>query len=217
MIFRRTTEGISNLHIFVGVDLVVFTEGGPRTISKDDALSGDFETSSLDISFWRQVFHQTRSDLSVEFRALGSKNTLREIAIEIKDGNIRQTCVAMDRDYDGHLSSLLNSPNILYTRGYSWENDICNSHIIESLFFKLSNVDPNNLHVRREIDSIIRFVNSELRWFTYADALLNLSGASLFDRKNPESSIYTQGQLPRIRRKWLIQEFRKKTSRNWKI
>ena len=210
MSFRRTSQGLSNLHLFVGVDLVVFTEGGPRTISKENAILGDFEASAMDIVFWRELFRCVRSDLNVDFRALGSKNTLIEIARDVIHDEISSVCVVMDRDYDSHFSSLLKSPNVVYTRGYSWENDLYNAELIENVFFEIALVSRNTVKVKKSIHNTMKSAVSDLRWLTYADALLCIGGSALFDRKNAESAVSHGTQLPHIRREWLTAELRKK-------
>jgi hypothetical protein len=56
MNFRRTVFGLSNLHRFARVDLVIFTEGGGRTISKVDALGGRTQAAGMDSYFWGELF-----------------------------------------------------------------------------------------------------------------------------------------------------------------
>jgi len=210
MTFRRTACGLANLYLFVGVDLIVFTEGGPRTVSKQRAMEGDFNSTAIDIAFWRELFTRVRPQLGVEFRALGSKNVLQDIAREIITNDIGHVCVAMDRDYDGLCSNTIVSPKVIYTRGYSWENELYNANIIERVFYDISRVDRTVVRVRTEIQQIMRRANANLRWLTYADFLLCIGGTSLFSRKGVEGAISDGARLPCIRRSWLFRELQRK-------
>jgi hypothetical protein len=97
MSFRRTVSGLSNQYLFFGVDAVVFVEGG-RGFSKEEVNLGNFDTSSIDIKFWRGVFRYYYPNKKFQFRATGSKTTLRSIAMDIASGNLKNVYVAMDRD-----------------------------------------------------------------------------------------------------------------------
>ena len=82
MIFRRTSSGLSNQHLFLNVDTVVFVEGG-KSYSKEEVYSGQFDTHSIDIQFWRGLFSIYRNSESLQFRAIGSKNTLKSIIQDV--------------------------------------------------------------------------------------------------------------------------------------
>ena len=72
--FTRTNKGLSNLRLFKGVDLVVFTEdGGGFSVPFEEALSGKHYNQAIDIEFWRNIFSLFRPDLTFSFRALGTK------------------------------------------------------------------------------------------------------------------------------------------------
>ena len=56
MSFTRTNSGLSNLALFHGVDLIVFTEGGEESYSYEDVLASKFNERSVDIKFWSGIF-----------------------------------------------------------------------------------------------------------------------------------------------------------------
>jgi len=58
---------------------------------------------------------------------------LLDIAKDIIDGKIKHAFVAMDRDFDNIKGMQLRSQNILYTFGYSWENDVWSPEVVEKV------------------------------------------------------------------------------------
>ena len=155
MTFRRSSRGLSNLHMFAKVDLVVFTEGGSRTIPKDRASGGETQNPGMDVVFWRELFNKALPGIKVSFRALGSKNVLKDIATDVVRQKTERVCVAMDRDYDAHWGRLVRSRNVIYTRGYSWENELLTARVIEVVFYELAQVDRARVRVRGLIQRTI--------------------------------------------------------------
>lgn len=124
MSFTRTNAGISNLPLFYGAEIIVYTEGGDKSFSIQEVEEGKFSTKSVDIKFWNGVFRSYNYGKKVEFRALGSKTASKIICDKILAGEITNTIVARDRDLDFDDVSHFDSPYILFTKGYSWENDV---------------------------------------------------------------------------------------------
>ena len=121
MNFVRSSYGLSNLHVFKGVDFVVFTEGGDGgSLTLREACQGKHYKKSQDISFWRKMFLTFRPDLKIDYRALGGKPLVRHIAHKIACGEVKNVCVAMDCDHDRLFCIDIKHQNILYTRLYSW-------------------------------------------------------------------------------------------------
>ncbi len=124
MSFTRTISGLSNLHLFYDSDLIVFTEGGTQTFALDEIEEGKYSTNSVDIKFWKNIFEINGLEKKVSFRAIGSKTASKSICEKIVNGEIHNTAVAKDRDLDEYVDTMFTSPFILYTKGYSWENDV---------------------------------------------------------------------------------------------
>ncbi|MFQ3231843.1 hypothetical protein [Reinekea sp.] len=124
MSFSRTNSGISNSHLFYGVDLIVYTEGGKKSFSAEEALNGEANESSIDVKFWSGIFNSHGLNKIVKFRAVGSKTASSDICKKIESGEIHNVVVAKDRDLEFFQSTNIDSPYILYTKGYSWENDV---------------------------------------------------------------------------------------------
>jgi hypothetical protein len=124
MSFTRTNSGISNLPLFFGAEIIVYTEGGIKSFSLQEVDEGKFNTKSVDIKFWNGLLKSNNYSKKVEFRALGSKTASKTICEKIMSGEIQNTVVAKDRDLDFDELTQFDSPNILFTKGYSWENDV---------------------------------------------------------------------------------------------
>lgn len=113
MTFERTKSGQQNRSVFLGVDLVCYVEGG-----------GGNSDRSEDVSFWSKVFIECSPGMRIRCVARGGKPQLEELARAIIDRNLDGTLVAMDSDYDGILNEKINDRRVVYTFGYSWENDV---------------------------------------------------------------------------------------------
>ncbi|MBK9769263.1 MAG: DUF4435 domain-containing protein [Candidatus Obscuribacter sp.] len=131
--------------------------------------------------FWQSIFKLFKPSKTFNFRAVGSKATLREIAIEVRDGKTKFTFVAMDRDFDNHCERLIISPGVFYTYGYSWENDVWNREVVHDLVGRCtaSSDDP---HLWSEIDTAFLEFEKTLRSLVRADAALQQSGLSAIPR-----------------------------------
>jgi hypothetical protein len=183
--FIRSRSGLSNLHLFVGADAIVFLEGG-RGYSLADVEAGKFDNYSPDIRFWRSIFNLYLPRKKYQFRSIGSKTTLLTIANAIKEKKIRNVIVAMDNDHDSLNRLLVKSENVIYTCGYSWENDVWNNHTILDTFrdlVGLSTFDDNN--IKGQIDGSLNEFSKNIKLAVRLDIVLSQYGGSFFDRAAP--------------------------------
>ncbi len=196
MIFTRTNQGLSNLKLFKGVDIVIFCEGGgPLSVSSEDALSGKHFKFSDDIRFWRPLFARLRPGLGVSFRAVGTKDTLKAIARRLTCGTISGVCVVMDRDFDELFEGLILHHRVLYTHKYSWESDLLETRVILHAFQRIAISEVSNRTLERQIRPVISKLFAELRHFVRADVILSAAGRPLFPRKNPVSVLGRRHRL----------------------
>ncbi|MFK0272918.1 DUF4435 domain-containing protein [Ensifer sp. NPDC090286] len=110
-VFERSPDGIANRALFFDVDYVAYHEG-----SHDDEYS-------LDFLFWSNLFKAIKPNTNVKFLAAGSKTDIIEIADNI-DKNPKSVLFLLDRDYDDIVGVMKFDESIIYTYGYSFENDI---------------------------------------------------------------------------------------------
>ncbi|NCT76175.1 MAG: DUF4435 domain-containing protein [Chitinophagaceae bacterium] len=189
-------NGLSNQHLFHNVDLVVFVEGGNPSLTRQQILNGVYHHETEDIIFWRNIFNVFRKGQAIKFKSVGSKTTIKEIALDIINGDIQTIMVAMDNEFDEVLKLRHNHPNILYTHGYSFENDIWNSAVIKHIIEDLSGIHIANDLIERSFQSFL----TSIKIAVYSDGYQFKKGSSFF----PRSSGYmfcvniVQNNLPSI-------------------
>lgn len=209
MTFRRTSSGLSNLHLFVHAHAVVFLEGGPISYTREKIEEGEFSQNSADIRFWQPLFAHYRPNRKYQFRSIGSKEAVKSIAIDINNGNISNVIAVMDRDFDNITGDIVDGDNILYTYGYSWENDCWSKKTINSAVISLTGLCATSINdvdviVSELFDCFFKQVKNAVR----ADSLLLQNGASFFDREKPARyiSIESTGR-PKICMEQIKQSF----------
>lgn len=127
--FLRTNSGLSNLKLFCQSDLIAYTEGGSKSYSLEEVIEGKYSKSSIDIKFWTCIFETLGCSKKITFRAIGSKNSGKQLTDKIISGSVKNSLIIKDRDLDDFLYSTVDHPNVIYTKGYSWENDVFTEEI----------------------------------------------------------------------------------------
>lgn len=127
-IFSRTHNGLSNAAAFRRARLMVYVEGVTTTESSHS--KGHY---SADEFFWRALFRQFRPDLAITIKGCGTKEKTLEFAQKIAQDSPAATVVCLDRDYSFFYGTNIESSSVIYTHGYSWENDvICQDTIVKA-------------------------------------------------------------------------------------
>lgn len=188
MTLTRSKSGLQNLHILKGVDLIVYTEGGEhKAFTKEDILAGEGHQKSVDIRFWKRMFARYLPEKEVKILAVGSCNTLNQIASDISDGNLKSVCVAMDSDYSTFWGKNVEHRQVVRTRTYSWENELFQTDVVFRAFEKLVIDDFNEADTRKIIDDARHTLLNQLKHLLRADLVLVAANKSLFCRKQPAS------------------------------
>ena len=112
------------MHRFVGADAVVFVEGVKASFTLEQISAGSYSPQADDLKYWQIVFAKFAPARILHSRAVGSKNTIREIGLLIVSGRVAHVMAAMDRDLDHLTGALPSGAGIFHTPGYSWENDV---------------------------------------------------------------------------------------------
>ncbi len=173
MNFRRTDFGISNLHLFLGVDAVVFVEGGETTYTVEEMSQGLHNPQADDLKYWQIVFTTLAGQKTFHFRAVGSKRTIKDLARLIIAGQVKHILVAMDRDLDHHTGSLPTGAGVLSTLGYSWENDVWTSKVVFATFKKFNTSPQTENQVEKLIEQEFTNARAKLKYCVRADAILS--------------------------------------------
>jgi hypothetical protein len=184
MIFRRSAGGLASLYIFYKVDKVVFCEGG-KQLSIPQIQAGGGDEYTLDISYWTRVLSFIGASGKYHFKSVGNKANLLSIAQDILGKSTDTIIVCLDRDFDFHIGINLVHKNILYTYGYSWENDVTSTIVIERIISKfIMNVskcaDASSLILK----SILSLANAT-RWCEVDITLVARGKEALILRKSP--------------------------------
>ncbi len=216
--FTRTKSGIPNYPSFHRVDLVVFTEGGKKSHTFEEVQAGKYNESSIDTLFWKNIFEKHNLNKSIKYKPLGSKTSTKKICelIKLKGGS--RTVVAIDLDLNDFTGKKFNSPFILYTQGYSWENDVYHPDLIKNFTSKLLLYHSIPKKINDEVDSLYEAFNKKI---------IKLLKLELFFRNQDISFIkrcackrYFEAQKPYFNQteiKKLIRESRINLRNNFKI
>lgn len=173
MSFERTLQGQQNRSLFYDVDFIVYTEGGD--IEREKFVS-------FDAAFWKAVFRALRPDLKCKFLPRGSKINLISYIEDIKRGVLLNNIVAIDRDYDEFYGNLYESNFVIYTYGYSYENDIYDEKIVVDTFLSLCPSLHEEDNISHEVNEFISNFVVDSRFFSYADFLAFSIGQKVIDR-----------------------------------
>lgn len=169
MTFTRTASGISSYKSFLKVDYIIFSEGGENCSDENSSNWG------IDVVFWRSAFSRFRPDLKCKIKPLGSKKNVIPYAEKIFNNEITNSIAVMDRDHDNHHKKLLDHPKIIYTLGYSWENDAWCIETLISLLCKLSGNDELPPETNNEIKSKYDTFSNNFKRLVFVDVLCSLS------------------------------------------
>lgn len=108
MSFTRSPSGIRNSALFFGTDRTVYVEG-----------TGD------DQKFWQNVFAVFyNGPLQFHFKSVGPRSAVLPYVEGIASNTISNVIAIVDSDYEGLRFSKFSIPNIIYSFGYSFENDL---------------------------------------------------------------------------------------------
>ncbi|WP_420346434.1 hypothetical protein [Pelagibius sp.] len=185
MTLRRTTGGLQSLHLFYDAEKVVFCEGG-KSITYRDVMSGQGDSETCDTHFWATVIGTFVELNEVHFKSVGSKSTLEGIASDIISNNITSIIVCLDKDFDDFKKNMLEHSNVLYTHGYSWENDILCMEFLEDFFFTYKNKNPGNQIIYDVISkSVFNFIVSSKRYCEFDIHFALKHSEFYFDRGRP--------------------------------
>lgn len=219
MSFTRTKSGINNSNLFFDSEIIVYTEGGAKSYSFEDVQSGKFNKYSVDIKFWSNIFNKYQFSKKVKFKALGSKTSANKICEMIVNGDVSNTCVTRDSDLDDFTGQKFDSPYILYTRGYSWENDVYQAELVKDQAKSLVMGSEIPLEFLACIDDAYKNVSHLSKRLLKLELIFRSSGIKLITSCNGERFI-SKKSAPTLRLdqvKSLIKEKKEGLNRPVKI
>jgi hypothetical protein len=177
MSLSRSAVGLANKPLFHGVDAIVYVEGGSQ-----GARSSAFEVS-VDVPFWRALFSVYRPELKIRLEPKGGKPNLMPLVTGIVMNNIPNSFVALDADFDILFGLGIDHHQILYTYGYSCENDLFYPEIIAEVFFAFCHTCETELDFQRQLDLVLTGLKRSLRYLVRSDALASAINVTVIPRK----------------------------------
>ncbi|MCZ8377029.1 MAG: DUF4435 domain-containing protein [Beijerinckiaceae bacterium] len=189
MNLRRSTSSLHSLNIFYKADVVVFCEGG-TSLGYQQAISMTQNDGTLDSLYWESVINAFYNNKIYHVKSVGNKNTLKLIAEDVKNNNIKSISICMDSDYDRVLGKQYGGPRVVYTMGYSWENDVMSFPVLENLFQSLAGNGASGTAAFNDFRQRTSLLASWLQRWTEIDISCCARGKlALFDRQRPLSVI----------------------------
>ncbi|MCK1536447.1 MULTISPECIES: DUF4435 domain-containing protein [unclassified Bradyrhizobium] len=183
--FERSPYGVQNRALFLRVKYVIYAEGDPQ---------GDINQSP-DRAFWTRIIKLFRPDLSFTILVKGGKKDVLQFASYIVSNNISGTAAVLDCDYDDLCGTMITDRRVIYTHGYSWENDVVNSKVCTGiikhiLFASAPRRTAKTLAVH---DLIVR----RFRWLSVADQIGVRNNQGIVSRKGfrKHVNVDEQGQF----------------------
>ena len=86
----------------------------------------------------------------------------------------------MDNEFGEILNQRIKHPNVFYTHGYSWENDVWNHMLIEGIVEELTAIKINNDDIKNNFNNFLK----KIKIAVYADGYLFKKHDSFFPRKS---------------------------------
>ncbi len=164
---------MSNYKHFLEVDYIVLIEG------KSDA------------PYWQMLFETYRPDMKVEFQKRDGVENLKEIADAIVAGDIVNTIVCRDADYDVVQGVAANHDRVIHTYGYSFENDFICPSSAAAVVALLSEVPVSKPLVERSFRRYLRVLSKVAERLLALDVIYNINETNLIQRTNPRHLMST--------------------------
>lgn len=165
--FSRTAGGINSQGKFYKSELVVYIEG------KNQQSVGVV----YDEHYYRTIFKYLMKGANIKIKVLGSCLDVLDVYYKVLDGGISNTLSIIDRDYDGILFSKIKDSKLMYTYGYSWENDFWTKDLCLKI---ISLLVPNPNEVFIEFQKIISLAEKRLSAAHQANISFIYNGGNLF-------------------------------------
>ena len=177
---------------------MVFVEGGELHPTLEEIEAGTSGSTSFDAKFWEALFRRLLPSYRFKFKPVGSKATLLDLAARVEANQVQNVVVCMDRDLDDLCGTLIQHARVLYTHGYSWENDVWSTSSTISVFSRLSTaVDSQNAVA--EIKAAFSHFDRRLRWPLLAHCLLVTNGILQITTADLERAVVRgAGKMPTI-------------------
>lgn len=165
--FSRTTGGINSQGKFYRSELVVYIEG------KNKQPAGVV----YDEHYYKSIFNCLMKGANIKIKVLGSCLDVLDMYYKVLDGGIKNTLSIIDRDYDGIVFTKIKDKRLMYTYGYSWENDFWTKELCLKV---ISLLVPNPVEAFLEFTKKISLAEKRLSAAHRANISFIYNGGNLF-------------------------------------
>lgn len=172
--FERGQHGRQNRRLFYSVDRIVYVEGGNST-------KGNAE--SFDALFWKKVIATFQPQLKVKFIPRGSKENIISLINKNTESPSKDILYAIDRDYDHIIGKNYDHKWVLYTFGYSFENDVFYPDILSDIFLSMCPVCEHHDEISNNITHYLSRYCKDIWWAQLADVYGIMMSKKVIDRK----------------------------------
>jgi hypothetical protein len=147
--------------------------------------------------------------IKVACKSVGSKTTVKELALLVMTNQVPNVVIAMDRDYDNLRGAIIDWPTVLYTQGYSWESDVVSELDFDSIL-ALFVVAKDRKKLQGEFKNFLDRNATILRRLVAIDFKYIGHEESLFNRTKPMSIVHAPGNAePRFKISEILASARK--------
>lgn len=189
MTFTRSASSLFGIHRFYQVDVVVFCEGG-IPLSYSEAIRYADCKGTLDTLYWSSIVNLLGLEKTYHFKSVGGKITIDTLADEVRRLALTTVTVCRDSDYDRRLGTHNPAGRVAWTMGYSWENDVVQSPVLEGLAESILGAGAERDGAITTIRAAVsRFERDLPRWIEIDVSLCARRKAGLFERAKPLSAI----------------------------
>ena len=204
MSFTRTNSGLANYPVFFNADLLVYIEG------KTNAQPGELIP---DMVFYESLLSLILKNKKIKIKCVGSKKSVFAYLNKLKNAGINNSFVIVDRDYDGALCSIIKDPMVVYTYGYSWENDFWSIQLITKL---ITTITVGNLEAVSKIINLHKKLNKRLKFLSLLDGSSQINGENVLKKSIPSCgigfSMNKNSPIPRSEMRRVLVEFKSSKS-----
>jgi len=170
MTFMRSKSGIANFSKFVGADIIVYIEG--KINEKNTA------SVTYDEHFYNSLLGAIFPSKIVKVKCVGCKKAAIDYALSIDLGTTKANVVVVDRDAEDVTRTLLNFQSIIYTYGYSWENDFWSNALSGKTLSQLTlNESDTTTFIQRAQD-----LTDKLKYISALDIVCHIVGEALLPK-----------------------------------
>ena len=177
--FTRTASGVRNYSRFFGDALVVYIEG---KISREEDLAtrqDEYSDEPRDILFYKALFSHIGNGRTFVFKCVGNKENVLHYGELIRKESINDAFIIIDRDYDGIHSCIIDRPEIIYTYGYSWENDFWTEQLALHI---LSDLTVNSRVAKSDFVQYLQSARRRIGYLARLDSALRPLGKTILPK-----------------------------------